>query len=119
MGHTILIYTHFPHNIEKRLKLSLKKMLFFPQSPEKNSLMNIYIPSENVPCKSHNLLIFWLFCCLPLSNFGLQSYNLQKFHRKFCQRVGRDVPFLFRPSWGYAEILPKCLVLKFKIKKLQ
>ena len=22
-------------------------------------------------------------------------------------------------SWGYAEILPKCLVLKFKIKKLQ
>ena len=97
MGHTILIYTHLPHNVEKRLKLSLKKMLFFPQSPQKNSLMNIYIPSENVPCKSHNLLIFWLFCSLPLSNFGLQSYNLQKFHRKFCQRVGRDLPFLFRP----------------------
>ena len=92
-----LIYTHLPHNVEKRLKLSLQKMLFFPQSPQKNSLMNIYIPSENVPCKSHNLLIFWLFCSLPLSNFGLQSYNLQKFHRKFCQRVGRDLPFLFRP----------------------
>ena len=60
-----LIYTHLPHNVEKRLKLSLQKMLFFPQSPQKNSLMNIYIPSENVPCKSHNLLIFWLFCCLP------------------------------------------------------
>ena len=28
-----LIYTHLPHNVEKRLKLSLKKMLFFPQKP--------------------------------------------------------------------------------------
>ena len=53
-----LIYTHLPHNVEKRLKLSLKKCSFSPKALRKIHWWTYISPQKMCPA---SLTTFWYF----------------------------------------------------------